>query len=116
MDLKKATIEELLAEIERREKIYRFEFQGETFEATMDEIKTLQAELNKLNPPPNPMEEYRKMMEKRQNDQTPWQERPLVWPDKYPAPQNPWKTAPYTDPPIWCGLDPNKFKVWTTSR
>lgn len=116
MNLNKFTVEELQAEIERRAK-YRVDIQETVFELTLDEIKTLQAALNKLNPPPDPMEEYRKMMEKRQNDQTPWKERPLIWPDKYrgPEPQNPWKTAPYNDPPIWCKQHPDSFEVWTTS-
>ncbi len=104
MDLNKFTLEELQAEIDRREKIYRFDFKGEVFELTMTEIQTLQAELNKINPPINPMDEYRKIFEKARVD--PWRtDQPKPWMTEPIYPGNPWQTGPYHDPnpKIWCG-------------
>lgn len=106
-NLNKFTVEELQAEIERREKQYRFTFKGEEFVATMDEIIELQAALNKLNPPADPFELYRKMMEKNM----PWRtDQPRPWTEPvYPG--NPWPTAPYTDPPIWRDTEPRTIST-----
>jgi len=100
MDLTNITKEELEKELARRAKTHKFTVKGVDFEFTLEEIKLLQKELNKVNPPPNPQEDFLKAIErsKRENDKA----IPYI-----PAPQNPQPWIPefpkrpnYNE--IWC--------------
>ncbi len=62
MNLQNIDTEVLKRELERRAQLHRFTIQGVDFELTLEQIKELQAELNKINPPtsiiPNNWEEW----------------------------------------------------------
>lgn len=101
-DLTKIKTEELEAEIKRRKDRHDFIIQGMAFTLNLEEVIELQKELNKINPPQDPFNTWRKI-----HDEEVEKRRDRIWvqpsinvpnwpgypkgPDDYPQP-----------PKIWC--------------
>jgi len=67
-DLTKIKIEDLEAEIERRKKYYSIVVHQVEFDLTLEEVKELQEQLNKINPPADPFDVWKRN-----------QEEPTIW-------------------------------------
>jgi hypothetical protein len=63
-DLNDASTEELQKELERRNTVHKFKIDDVEFELTLDQIKQLQKELNKINPLVNDWAEQYKKLQK----------------------------------------------------
>ncbi len=101
-DLTKIKTQELEAEIERRKQSYAFTIQGRSFTLNLDEIIDLQKQLNKINPPENPLDIWREIhdeeVEKRRGRI--WIQPPINIPNWPSCPKGP---SDYPEPPkIWC--------------
>ena len=98
-NLNDASIDELQKELVRRTKVHKFKIDEVDFELTLEQIKKLQKELVKINPPFN---DWAKYYEKNRKD------IPMVPFDKFPipySPNNPFPTYPpkeYPHDKIWC--------------
>ncbi len=92
MNLQNIDTEVLKRELERRAQLHRFTIQGVEFELTLEQVKELQAELNKINPPtsiiPNNWEEWAK----KESVIQPRKSYPVYPEDPSVPPFGPWVT------------------------
>jgi hypothetical protein len=97
-NLNDAPLEDLQKELDRRTKVYKFKIDEVEFELTLEQIKNLQKELDKINPIPS----FYRWDEfiKKSND------IPAIPPLKFPPDEyNPFLTYPvphYPKDKIWC--------------
>lgn len=107
MKLTQIPLSDLEAEIKRRKeeesKTVRFEVQGVEFNLTLQEVKELQQILNKINPPKDPFEIWRKAQEEAERRRDNIYIQPPInvpnWPNYPVAP----KDEPFYNPiRIWC--------------
>ena len=108
-DLTKIKTEELEGEIKRRreesQKLHAIYIEGIKFDLNLEKVKELQEKLNKINPPQDAFNTWRKIQEEeieRRRDKI-WVQPPINIPNWPGYPQGP---NDYPMPPkIWCSIN-----------
>ena len=98
MSLNTLSTQELEKELKRRKTKHNLTVDGTIFSLTLDELEEIRRQIDKINPPVNPLDKWLDI-KKEYDEKT----KPYISPPSFPS--NPWQKPeklPYEPPQFWC--------------